>query len=1120
VRMRMDGGVNFADHVRKLRALLEEVMEQSDLPYSEIAALASGLDAGPFQSILQLSFIIQERADLPEDDQGMLDFSDRKPHSTHAADDMVFLADVSGKDWQLGIKFDSDRFAEARISIFLRVYQWLIEQVITGSSVRLNDLALVRESERKYLLETGLGRRTAVPREPFIHRMFEHQAMRRPDAIAIEHSGSKMSYGTLNANANRWSAHLIKVHGLSNGDVVALILPQGIHHITFVLAVMKTGAAVVPIDPDLPDVRIRHMLHDSGAVIVVTDDRGLSHLSARHHRVDPTEAPLEDPDFFSNVTLDPRASAYGMYTSGTTGLPKGIFNTHLGFCNMITSNARDMEITEADRIAQFSTPSFDVSLFEIFLALHNGATVVIPGRLELSVLPSFIVEQRVSVAMLTPMVVSTLDTGTLSHLRVLMTGGEEARPVDVMRICQRTAYFNIYGPTEVSVWSTLQPVRVHTDPTLKVPIGRPMDNYFACVLDAGMQLLPAGIPGELYIGGVGLGLGYHGQAALTVDRFVPNPFRQGELLYKTGDLACWNARGELVYAGRKDGQVKVMGFRVELREVEHELEQLEYIRQAVVIPIKRTGGEQLLAGFVTGDPSAMPDDVDIRESLACRLPRYMLPDRIHRLREIPLNHNGKVDRRRLQQLDEERPECVTPVSSDVPIKTYRTDTEQILAEIWSGLLGRKEIPPASSFFSLGGNSLQLIRLMVMIHERWGARPDVTNIYTHITLRSMAGLIEDTVCGMPVQAPSDIRAVEVWGSGQGQPVYAMVGGAGSVEEYTKYHRIGEQLGSEYRLLILPDPDTEGGAYPVRDLTVLADQYARYIRSIQPEGPVMLLGDCIGGIDAYATACALQCSGGRDVSVVMLDTTAPGFLPLSTNISSVRSLVDSLPEQAGFLSEWFSRIYLGMHRLTGLGRWIYRTPRSRRQLEALAVSWGLFSPDVDRHVSDEHSKDGLYRSFNTYLKEGWKNRKPSASGFNPVRYRKQVPEFDPMADDPVSHALLFGMRGGYVRRRLMDMMGDPIGKSDIMAARTWLRREAYHPERFNGRVMLILSEKIYARGGMRGWDRHVDGVVEVRQGRGDHRNYLREHLSETSMVIRKSIEKMLHRKSAGPGVDSQS
>jgi amino acid adenylation domain-containing protein len=1117
VRMRVDGGMSFREHVQRLRALLEEVMEHADLPYSEIAAQSSGLDAGPFQSILQLSFIIKEREELSLDAQRLL-FSDQKPHATHAADDMIFLADLSGTTWNIGIKFDSDRFSASRISTFLRVYEWLMEQVMSEPSVQLNDLLLVTETEGRQLLEIGLGQRTPLPVEPFIHRLFERQAERRPDAIAIEHLGLRISYGTLNADADRWATHLVRTHGLAARQVVALIIPQGIRHVTFVLAVMKAGAAVVPIDPELPDVRIRHMLNDSGARIVVTDSRGLAHLSARHHRLDPSEEPVEHPEYMPSVIQDPNTPAYGMYTSGTTGMPKGIFNTHLGFCNMIASNTRAMEIVGADRIAQLSTPSFDVSLFEIFLALHNGATLLIPGRLELSVLPSFIVEKRVSVAMLTPMVVSTLDTGTLSHLRVLMTGGEEARPADVMRVCERLSYFNIYGPTEVSVWSTLQPVKTHPDAGMKIPIGKPMDNYFACVLDAGKHLLPAGIPGELYIGGIGLGRGYHGKSDLTAERFVSSPFRNGDLLYRTGDIAWWNEEGELMYAGRKDGQVKVMGFRVELREVEHELELLPYVRQAVVIPVKRTGGEQLLAGFVTGDVSTMPDDVEIRESLARKIPRYMLPDRIHRLSAIPLNHNGKVDRRRLESLDAEMAEWNQTDDTGAVQGRFSTETEKNLADIWSSLLGRKDIPPGASFFSMGGNSLQLIRLMVMIRDRWKLRPDVSRIYTHITLRSMARLIDETRGDGPNVDTSDIHPVEVWGSGDGYPVFAMVGGAGSVEEYTKYHRIGEQLGPAYRLLILPDPEVAAGGFPGRELSELSDRYARYIRSNPPQGPVLLLGDCIGGIDAYATACALQRSGIRDVAVVMLDTTAPGYLPKSTAAVRIRQMAEGLPERAGILSEWIGDLYLRLHRKTNLGRWIYRVPKSRRQMKDMAIEWGLYSPDPDNSAADEtQAKQTQDQRFNAYLAEGWKDRQPTVSGFNAARYRKKVPTFDPAQDDPVSHALLSGMRAGYVRRRLMDMMTEPPGKSDIMAARTWLRREAYQPEHFKGPVILILSERIFARGGTRGWERYVHGLVEVRQGRGDHRSYLREHLQETSSVIRRSIEKLLKTTFSGVETD---
>ena len=337
---------------------------------------------------------------------------------------------------------------------------------------------------------------------------------------------------------------------------------------------------------------------------------------------------------------------------------------------------------------------------------------------------------------------------------------------------------------------------------------------------------------------------------------------------------------------------------------------------------------------------------------------------------------------------------------------------------------------------------------------------------------------------------------------------MVGGAGSVEEYTKYHRIGEQLGEGYRLMILPDPDTASGGFPTRDLSTLADAYARYIRSDLPGGPVILLGDCIGGIDAYATACALQRLGVDDVAVVMLDTTAPGYLSRMSAAVSVRRELEAMPARAGRPSEWGFGCYLWLHRYTGLGRWYYRTPQSRRQLMEMALAWGLCSIDAGIAEDGTAGHHNTYERMESYLSGGWTDRQPPASGFNAARYRKQVPVFDPAQDDPVSHALLFGMKGGYVRRRLMDQMSEPVGKSDIMAARTWLRREDFRPERFKGKVLLILSERIFARGGMRGWERHVDGIIEVSKGRGDHRSYLREHVRETALVIRRNIGKLLN------------
>jgi surfactin synthase thioesterase subunit len=275
----------------------------------------------------------------------------------------------------------------------------------------------------------------------------------------------------------------------------------------------------------------------------------------------------------------------------------------------------------------------------------------------------------------------------------------------------------------------------------------------------------------------------------------------------------------------------------------------------------------------------------------------------------------------------------------------------------------------------------------------------------------------------------------------------------------------------------------------------------------KGPFVLMGDCIGGIDAFATACALKGMGINDVAVVMLDTSAPGFFPAHKTTITARDAYVRLPEQSGRFSEWWCRSFLTLHRKSGIGKWIYRVPKSRRQLRLMAFALGLFEDGAIKSEAGVAPTDAGHHSLDLYLKSGWKNLQPPSSGFNAARYRKQVPVFDPNLDDPVSHALLIGMCGGYARRRLFLKMAEPLGRSDIMAARTWLRRESFKPARFNGRIMLILSEKIYARGGMRGWDRYVDGIIEVRPGKGDHRSYLREHIEETAMVVSSAIGKLI-------------
>jgi amino acid adenylation domain-containing protein len=1103
VRMDVDLKIDFRAHCRRLKREMESVLEHALLPYSDISLLASRDRVNPFRSIVQILFTCVGA-------EGAGAYRDRLVEEEHsipkyAGDDLFAVVDITQDAWRLRMHYDASRFDGRRLSSMLDRYMGMLELLRRGTSAPLGSLSMLVPDEGKRLVELGMGASQTLPDRPLIDRLFHSVVDSRPDTIAIEHAGTQATYAEVRARADAWASRLSGEEGIVAGDVVALLLPSGMAHVVILFACWKAGAAVVPIDPELPADRIRYMLEDSGCRFVVCTSGYKSHLTSDHVWVDVEAEPPSVLFLPVRADRDPASPAYLMYTSGSTGLPKGTFNTHLGFVNTVLSVSRTLGMTCEDRVAQFSSPSFDVSVFEICLAFFNGATLVVPERKELSVLPSFIMGKRVSVAMLTPMVIGSLDAGTLSHVRALMTGGEEARPHDMARLSGITSVFNIYGTTEACVWSTIHPVGRWEDPTRRVPLGRPFDNVFTCILDANQQLVPTGGVGELCVGGPGLPSGYHRKPELSAERFIPDPFHSGQMLYRTGDLARWDDEGRLCYLGRMDGQVKVNGHRVEPAEVVASLEAVDGIARAAVIHRPGQGPVSGLVAFLVMEDGRVLDETGLRAELSLRLPGHMLPVRCLTVDHIPLNPNGKVDKPVLLNWDdkglEEREQRVRSGVLPKP----DTPSEKRLAAVWSQILGIDAIHADDSFFSLGGNSFQMIRLMDLMSSEWGIPVAPSEIFIHPTLRAMARLLDDLSVSIGIEGKGHrILPVEAWDTGSGRHLFAMVGGAGSVSEFTKYHRIGSFLGEAWRVHILPDPDASLGRFPRMGPAQLAARYAEVVMPVARREKVWLLGDCIGGVDAFALACELQSAGISELGLILLDASAPP--PDQDRRPSAPLAADSfaaMPETGGRLAEAIHRRLMPLASRRW-ARWLlHLPPRSRRQAFRLASAWGLFDPD---DYLSRVSEAGLTpeEAFHHYLSVGWRQGLPPSSAFNAYLYRKILNEFQPGADEPVLHALLFGMRTPFVRRKIMEKVSQPDPRSDIMAARTLLRRVDFRPNVFRGDLHLVLSARIHDRGTDLGWGRYVTGSVRIHRVEGDHRSYLQEHLLHTAATVRKLLD----------------
>ncbi|MGW7418376.1 non-ribosomal peptide synthetase, partial [Streptomyces sp. NPDC054863] len=547
----------------------------------------------------------------------------------------------------------------------------VLETVTTNPSVPVNRIEILDVGERDRILLEWNDTARDVPLAT-LPELFQAQAARTPDATAVVFEGVEVSYAELNTRANRL-ARLLADRGVRPEDIVALALPRSVDLVVAILAVLKAGAAYLPIDPGHPVDRIAHLLSEARPSVLIADDATWESLRG----VDVARLSLDDPQVRLDLSgraahdlsdLDRRGPllldhrAYVIYTSGSTGRPKGVVVTHRSLANNIAAVMPEYGIDERSRVLGATAFSFDVSVQDLFVTLISGAVFVLAAdedRVDLERLQGLMHAQGVSVAHVTPGVARSLDPERLPELRLLVVGGEapDAGLVDRWTTADRE-FYNSYGPTETTIGATLMRCAAPSWGRTP-PIGRPTANTRAFVLDRSLRPVPAGVAGELYLAGVQLARGYLDRPGLTAERFVANPYGMpGERMYRTGDLVRWNAEGQLHFLGRTDDQVKIRGFRIELGEIETALLAHPSVAQAAVVVREDRPGDKRLVGYVVpasgpdgADIAGITDVADIRAGLSATLPDYMVPAAIVELDALPLTVNRKVDRKALPAPD-------------------------------------------------------------------------------------------------------------------------------------------------------------------------------------------------------------------------------------------------------------------------------------------------------------------------------------------------------------------------------------------------------------------------------------------------------------------------------------
>ncbi len=651
----------------------------------------------------------------------------------------------------LSLQYNRDLFEGSTVERLLGHLRCLLESAVAEPERRLADLEMLAAAERRQLLHDWNVTAADYPRELCLHQLVEAQARRTPEAVAVVAcEGGELSYGELEARAAWLAARLIRL-GVGPDVAVGLAIEPSLDMVVALLGVLKAGGAYVPLDPAYPEERLTYMLEDACRAqelrLLVTrrrERRLLDGLAAAASEVLEIDAEPSPEAASGPGPPAPRGEnlAYVIYTSGSTGKPKGVEIPHRAVVNFLASMRRRPGLEPRDVLLAVTTLAFDIAVLEIFLPLTVGARLVLAGRDLVTDglrLGQEIAQRGVTVMQATPATWRLLlESGWRGRPGLKMLCGGEALPAELAaRLVEKgQSLWNMYGPTETTIWSAVRRVGAGEEP---VQVGGVIANTRLHVLDARLEAVPIGVPGEVWIGGDGLAWGYRGRPGLTAERFVPDPFAaelgsaSGERLYRVGDLARYRDTGNLEFLGRVDYQVKVRGYRIELGEIEAALAGHPAVRQAVVVVHGDDPGDPRLVAYLVDGEDEAADDGELRRFLRHGLPDYMVPSAFVRLDELPLLPNGKVDRRALPA-----PRTAAPRATAAVRKLPRTELEQTLAELWCKVLDVEVVGLHDNFFDLGGHSLLAARLHRLLVERL-ERDDVTvvDLFQYPTIDALA-----------------------------------------------------------------------------------------------------------------------------------------------------------------------------------------------------------------------------------------------------------------------------------------------------------------------------------------------------------------------------------------------
>ncbi|MCK4258963.1 MAG: amino acid adenylation domain-containing protein [Halanaerobiales bacterium] len=890
----------FNEFLKEVKANSIKAYENQDYQFEQLVErldVKRQLDRNP---LFDTMFILQN-TESSETSIENLHFSSYDNPQTVAKLDLTLNAVEVYNKINFGIEYCTKLFTQETIEKFAGHFTNILRKITENPELKIAEIDMLSREEREQILQKFNNTKAEYPKDRMIHELFEEKVKLRPDNTALVFEEQKLTYQEFNEKANQLARRLRK-QGVKPDSIVAIVTKRSVEMLIGIFAVLKAGGAYLPIDFDYPQERIKYILKDSQTEIVLTQKKVLEEGGLV---VDCETICLDDHEIYQGETTDlepvsvPENLAYIIYTSGSTGKPKGVMIEHRSVNNFIKGITDKINFTADKSILALTTISFDIFGLETLLPLTQGLKVVIANdehQKDPKALKMVIVNNDIDMLQMTPsrmrMILNDDQSAScLKNVKEIMVGGE-ALPQDLLeeiKSVTKARIYNMYGPTETTIWVTVKDLTETTE----VTIGKPIANTGIYILGPSNQLQPIGVPGELCVVGDSLAREYWKWPELTAEKFVPNPFQDqqelsvsGEKMYRTGDLVKWLPNGEIEFLGRTDEQVKIRGFRIELGEIESQLVKHEAVKETVVVAKKDNNGGKYLCTYIVGEGELQVPE--LKAHLSKELPNYMVPTHFIQLEKMPYTPNGKIDRKAL-------PEPNAGTVSGVEYVAPTTEIEEKLIQIWHEVLGIEGIGINHNFFDIGGNSINIIKVISLISKRMGVQVSMSELFLWPTVAEMAQtmFIENPLKGLecvislnkPTEGKKNVFILHTW--------------EGIVYQYKELAKI---LEGEYNIYGIQAKGVVKPAKLPETLDEMLTDYICEIKTIQPEGPYIIAGYCYGNWIAYKMVQMLE---DQDVPIdrmIQIDENA--YMPDKTRkLIRVKTVV-SKPYR--FIRKWVRKL----------------------------------------------------------------------------------------------------------------------------------------------------------------------------------------------------------------------